>query len=549
MFEDTNPRDLKELLAQIHSADSVLPEFQRDFVWDPSATRELIISIAKGFPAGSILRIRNTNNLFAFRAFENAPPLNGKRPVYLVLDGQQRLTSLYQAFYGVGDHRYFINIKKLLNGEDVDECITSERHNRPYAKRYTGIDNQAADLIAPLSILARGDSGFYDWMRKVSRILGGDDASAVLGLQDELQLIADRWIKTIDGYRFPVVTLSDNTDAEAVCTIFETLNRTGVKLTAFDLLTARFWHQDINLRGLWDDAKQEHPILEQMEIDPYYLLQAMSLCARKPPGCKRSEVLSLESDAFRYWWPKVVGGYADTLTILQEDCGVLAPRWLPYAAIPIPMAAIQANASSISGPTIGANRKQLVRWYWCSVLNQTYDNPPNSQAAKDFGELQRWLDGGDDPESVANFNIDRVGDLHTITFRQRALYRGLMGLVLRNSPRDFHKGALITGEAIQSQKIDDHHIFPDAYLREQGKSGDYILNRTLIDSETNKKIGKNAPSVYIPEIESALQVPSTASDLFESHFCSLSHLNADDFEGFIAAREQKFREAIAEVTG
>jgi uncharacterized protein with ParB-like and HNH nuclease domain len=114
LFEDTNPRELKELLGQIHARVAALPDFQRDFVWDPSATQELVVSIVRNYPAGSLLRIRNTHDLFACREFQGGPPLNGHRPTFLVLDGQQRLTSLYQAFYGVGDHRYYLRVRDLM---------------------------------------------------------------------------------------------------------------------------------------------------------------------------------------------------------------------------------------------------------------------------------------------------------------------------------------------------------------------------------------------------------------------------------------------------
>src|SRR5690348_1127558 len=101
LFEDTTPKPLKQLLGEIDACEAALPDFQRDFVWEPSATQELIVSIASNFPAGSLLRIRNTHQLFAYREFEGAPKLNSYTPTYLVLDGQQRLMSLYQAFYGV----------------------------------------------------------------------------------------------------------------------------------------------------------------------------------------------------------------------------------------------------------------------------------------------------------------------------------------------------------------------------------------------------------------------------------------------------------------
>src|SRR6266487_1031979 len=127
IFEDTNPRALKDLLSEIHTRTSVLPDFQRDFVWEPGATQELIVSIANNYPAGSILRVRDAKRVFAAREFEGAPALNGKKHTFLVLDGQQRLTSLYQAFFGVGEHRYYLDLKKLVDGADFEEAVSHER--------------------------------------------------------------------------------------------------------------------------------------------------------------------------------------------------------------------------------------------------------------------------------------------------------------------------------------------------------------------------------------------------------------------------------------
>lgn len=135
LFEDTNPRALKDLLSEIHSKTMVLPDFQRDFVWEPGATQELIVSIANNYPAGSLLRVRDAKRVFAAREFEGAPRLDGQRHTFLVLDGQQRLTSLYQAFYGVGEHRYFLDLRMLLSGEDFEEAIFHLRANGKRAKR------------------------------------------------------------------------------------------------------------------------------------------------------------------------------------------------------------------------------------------------------------------------------------------------------------------------------------------------------------------------------------------------------------------------------
>lgn len=126
IFEDTNPRLLSELLGEIQDGKSVLPDFQRDFVWEPRATQELVVSIANNYPAGSILRVRDAQNAFAIREFEGAPTPN-QLHTFLVLDGQQRLTSLFQAFYGVGDHHYFIRLDQLMAGNDFEDSIFTLR--------------------------------------------------------------------------------------------------------------------------------------------------------------------------------------------------------------------------------------------------------------------------------------------------------------------------------------------------------------------------------------------------------------------------------------
>jgi len=552
LFEDTNPHKLKDLLIQIHNGDAALPDFQRDFVWEPSATRELVISIANNYPAGSLLRIRNTHDLFARREFQGAPTLNGGKPNFLVLDGQQRLTSLYQAFYGVGEHRFFVDLRILIDGADFDEAIFHLRATRSRAKRLEKFDIQAAELILPLGVLKSGSGGFGRWGREVARKL---DNEARIKLEDQLDMIEEKWISPIDEYLFPVVTLSDQTGADAVCTIFETLNRTGVKLSVFELLTARFWPKNVNLRQLWQQGQDQHPNVADFEIDPYYVLQAISLAARAAPSCKRSDVLNLETADIETWWDSAVTGLNQALTILREDCGVIVTRWLPYSTILIPLGALLAKRPMPAGPSAAVVRAKIVKWFWCSVFGQTYENAPNSQAAKDVGELITWIEGGAVPTSVSTFKFDpRI--LMDTTPRQRALYRGVIFLVLRGGARDFHSGQPISGDLIIEHYIDDHHIFPDNYLKTntpsiQARLRDCVLNRTLIDRTTNQRIRDRAPSDYLKEVRDALG-GETFRKLLSSHFIQCdpdSSIWSNDFGAFLAQRQQDLWSQIKDVTG
>jgi hypothetical protein len=553
LFEDTNPKALKELLGEINSRTMALPDFQRDFVWEPGATQELIVSIANNYPAGSILRVRDEKRVFAAREFEGAPVLDGKKHTFLVLDGQQRLTSLYQAFFGVGEHRYYLDLKRLLDGADFEEAISHERSTTKRVKALGDFAHQAKEMILPLSVLKGGAGGFLTWLLQATNPMPQDERTRML---DALTAINEQWIKTIDDYHFPVVTLSDKTEADALCTIFETLNRTGVKLSVFELLTARFWPQNINLRDLWQKALQAHPIIEDFEVDPYYVLQAISLACRKNPSCKRGDVLNLAASEITDWWAKVVQGLASGLDILRDDCKVALPKWLPYQTMLAPLAAVLAKVGVSKTAEAGAQREKVKRWFWCSVFGQAYESSPNSQSAKDVTEIGAWLGGGPPPESVRTLRFDPKA-LRDVTPRQRSIYRGTICLILGSGTgaRDFHTQSFITGKLMTEEGIDDHHVFPDDFLSKkkgiaQARTRDCVLNRTLIDRTTNQLISNRAPSDYLAEIRNTPGFPFDA--VLASHCLptgAKSPFWHDDYEAFLAWRQGRLWQEIQRVTG
>lgn len=544
---------LKFLLASVHAREMALPDFQRDFVWDPSATEELIESICQNYPAGSLLRIKNSNNsFFAPREVAGSPELNGHKPSYLILDGQQRMTSLYQAFYGVGTHRYFIEIQSLIEDCDLEDCVWHVRTKRA-ERRFHKLEQQVEKLIFPFSRLFGDDEGFEEWMDSILE-LRPEKGEHRKELKKKIREVKAKFIQPVIDYEFPMVTLAENTTPEAVCTIFETLNRTGVKLSVFDLLAARFWPEDVRLRDLWLKALEDHPIIEEFDMDPYYVLQAISLfTASTSPSCKRGDVLKMDVSQIRKGWKPVIEGLAEGLRMLRDDCGVVLPQWLPYVTLMIPLAAISASTANIKGPAAAASRDKLKRWFWCAVFGQAYENAPNSQAARDFIEVKRWISGGKAPQVVTNFSFEPES-LRQTTPRQRSIYRGVIALILRNEARDFHTGKRITVKLILDEKIDDHHVFPQKYLADKkpevkAVQRDCILNRTLIDRETNIRIGKKAPSKYLEEIKGALGTKFTG--LLASHLlpgAASSPLLKNDFEEFMSQREKLIWQQIQEVT-
>jgi hypothetical protein len=196
----------------------------------------------------------------------------------------------------------------------------------------------------------------------------------------------------------------------------------------------------------------------------------------------------------------------------------------------------------------------MKRWFWCSVFGQVYENAPNSQAVKDYTELSAWFGGGTEPDSVHDFSFE-PDVLRETTPRQRAVYRGCIALILRSEARDFHSGNRITASMVLEKKIDDHHVFPRGYLVDSGEDvattlRDCVLNRTLIDKETNIRIGKKAPGVYLAEIEEEIGA-ERLSQVLESHLLpggAGSSLREGRFSDFLDERQQRFAERIEEVT-
>ncbi len=554
----TDSLTLRQLLASMHDRERGLPDFQRDFVWDPDATQELICSVASTYPAGSLLEIRNSGNLLKPREFEGAPTFNGHQPPYLILDGQQRLTSLYQALYGAGEHRYFLKLAEMIKKDDdpTDDFETAIFHlkKEKAEKLYRSIAAQAEELVLPLAAIF-GEGGFFKWLDRVlqHKNLPREEEPE---LRERLREVYETWIKPIEDYPFPIVTLSEKTEIDAVCTIFETLNRRGVKLNVFELLSARFWSKGENLRQRWARACEKQPELgeESFEVDPYYILQAISLMAEdRAPSCKRRDVLELRPEAVTERWDAAVKALVEGLEILRDECGLLTRHLLPYETMLYPLAAAWARGQQGIGAHYGANRGKLIRWFWCSVFNQVYENAPNAAAAKDVGELKRWFGGGEAPESVAVFEFE-ASQLRDTTTRQRALFRGVLAVVLRHGARDFHRGERISPKLLEEEKIDVHHIFPRKFLGDRfpARVVNSVLNQTLINARTNRSIGGRAPSQYLDLIEKDLRDgPLTLTEVLRSHLITQEAeeaLRRDDFEAFLVAREVAIAGEIERLT-
>jgi hypothetical protein len=221
--------------------------------------------------------------------------------------------------------------------------------------------------------------------------------------------------------------------------------------------------------------------------------------------------------------------------------------------LPALIATIAYVGMNQSGTLSGVQRDKLERWFWCSVFGETYEQATDTQNLQDFDQLIDWLTGGEEPSTVSDFKLEPEA-LYKATVKNRSIYKGVLCLILRNQARDFHSGEKISTELMKNEKIEDHHIFPKGYLRTKEKTTpnpDSILNKTLIDSASNRRIRSKPPSVYMKELQGE-HLGGRFADILDSHFIPSdpsSPLWSDDYEAFIAARSEHLFSEILKATG
>ncbi|MEV5402630.1 DUF262 domain-containing protein [Streptomyces albidoflavus] len=559
---ETVPRQLSNLVTRIRGREIALPDFQRDFVWDATKTEELIRSIISKFPVGTLLFWKQgAEPLFASREFEGAPKLGDKSPAELVLDGQQRLTALYQALTGTGDERFYLKVDEFVSVEK-DEVL--EFHDVNFDKAIVSVpvattkaqEKKNGNLIGISHFPIAQVVTFDDWLDEyVDELSSHDDKISIKGIKSLYRRMRDKYIVPLRSYGLPVLTLPETTPIEAVCTIFETLNRTGKPLGPFELLTARYYPQKVNLREYWDEARDNYKALVDFNIDPYNVLQAV--CLRSHNSAQRSDVLKkLTADNIKEHWTPVVKGIAGVLDMLQSDCGVVSPKWLPYGMLLIPMAATWPEIQDLKPLDRAKAFERLQRFFWCSVFTTNYDQGANSQVGADYSLLKEWAVTGEGsaPEAVDDLPLN-ASTIRSASTRRKALYAGLMCLLVKSRAEDFHTGQALTVHRVNETgvQIDSHHIFPKAWLKkaEKKESPELLLNRSLIDAETNRIIRDRAPSEYLKDMAKTYGEDKLRSVL-ASHAISSgpeAGISRDDYGAFLDERLATVLELLERATG
>lgn len=547
-----------DLMGDARKGELVLPEFQRSFIWDRQAIEELLVSVLNNYFIGTLLLlgVSPTNSPFKARKIEGIEDGN-LYPKRMILDGQQRMTSMHYALFGPDlslkntsyPYRFFLDLDKALEGNWDEAVFSQPTYWQSTADLFQNWKLQYERMTISFAALKDWQTwqawrdGYRDFCdEREDRIFDSSWMRAV----DEL-------VRTFLTFQVALVELPQDTSLEMVVEIFERINRTGEPLSVFELLTARLWKDDINLRELWKATLENRPRIDQVASDkgeryPKFALQVIALL--RGQECKRKNLIMLGAEDFEQDWETANTYIAKALQRLQSTndggYGVIPVLALPYSTLVPPLAVI-LHAIDTQYPGSPDVYRKMHHWYWSSVFTERYGGSTDTLTQRDYIQLTEWMEDDDRiPEAIVTDPTEFQRDLHEVV-RMGAVYKGILCLVAIEGARDFY-----SGDTIALHDLDDHHIFPRSYLRDHGYEADErntILNRTLITRETNRKfIGSKAPSDYVAEMES-LHGVGGAMRILQTHFIdeqAYSAMKADDYQAFLDAREAVITAKVAE---
>ena len=417
----SNPVPLRELLDDIEEGFIALPDFQRDFDWTEKDVSELLVTVLSGWPAGSLLFVAGRPEYLPPRSFDSGPSLQAELS-HMVLDGQQRLTALYHAIRNHGAKVYWLDISNLtdVNVDDLEERVLN-LDREEWEQKYGAAPSQYSSGMLPLHVLSTA-ADFFDWRDEVLDSLPESDVS---GVRDSLNHLYRSFLSNVSTYEFPVVEISSKVEPEGVARIFERVNKTGMTLGPFDLMVARTFKSDWNLRNLWSDAASEHALLDRfLKDDGLPVLRAIALRSRQ--NVRRGAVLGLPASEVHENWEGGVEATDRALRYLVSKCGVLDSDWLPYQACLVLLTGLAFDYQ------LDEHDALLQRWFWSVTLGATYDVASNTRIVADYAALVSAIRGGADfaPAAISGNNILRA------TRRKRAIWRAFHCALAKNDAHD-----------------------------------------------------------------------------------------------------------------
>lgn len=510
------PEKYNDLITDIRRGYIKIPKFQRDFVWGIEDTAKLLDSIIKGYPIGTFILWKTRERLRSIKNIGGAdlPPTPEGDSVQYVLDGQQRLASLFVVLEGfkVQKESKFIDYKEIyvdLDGDTDNEepIITPER---PVDTKW----------ITVYDLLSKDVSYFVDNYRDYI---------------NKIQNYRERFTT----YDFSTIVLPDY-PIDAAVEIFTRINTTGTELTLFEIMSAKTYDETKNfdLQEKYRELQEDLQSVRYDTIPSSTILQCLSLNLVKE--CTRRAILKLNKDEVINIWDRTVESVKEAIDYFRTFYRIPASRLLPYNSLLVPLSYFFFTNKH---KPKSDQEKFLQEYFWRSSLSYRFSSAVETKLGQDAKRMEQII-GGTRPEYDFNVLLDKE-EVKNWSFSTGDSYcKAILCLFSYFNPKSFNNnGNIILDNSWlkQSNSRNYHHFFPRAYLRKNNiANGNSIVNITLVDDYLNKwEIGAKSPSEYMQKFK---RINSNLDETMKTHLIDdLSEFGAweNNYEKFLEKRSEK----------
>lgn len=474
----SNPLTIRKLIERVCSGDIRIPAFQRDYVWEHDQVAFLIDSIYKGFPIGTIFLWKTENRL----SFEkklgqfDLPEPTKDYPVNYVLDGQQRITSIFTVFQ---------NELEETDSNWVDIYFDMDANESLQESCFSALEEGEVDSSRHFPIKNLFDPVLY---RKST----GDLSDSQVTIIDDLQTRFKEYILSNEVF--------ESDDRNAVSLVFERINRAGTELNKFDLLSAWSWSEEFNLKERFKRFDEELAEFGYSKLSEDKDLQ-LKVCSAIISGeTTPAAIFNLSGDEVRNRFDEIESGIKGAIDFLRKELLVYSFEMLPYPGLLVPLTTFFATQKADGHKYTDLQREKLVQWFWISVFSKRYSSDVNNRQRKDIIELLKVRADGNYELQISpkvlrvNFIIDK--------FTKSTHTKALILLLARNNPVSLISGTVVNLDKVLKSvnKNEFHHIFPRKNLEGLGYSDDKInvlSNFCFLSKGDNIKILAKAPKDYI----------------------------------------------------
>ena len=508
-------RPFSTLMYQIETGSIKIPQFQRSFVWDRHKSAKLLDSLLKGFPIGTFIFWRTREELRSIRNLGSIqlPPTPKGDFIHYVLDGQQRLTSLFAAAKGL----------KVQRAERIDD----------FSEMYVDLDADNDGDLVLTDVSEKAPQSFIS----VRNLLNAE-FTTLAKFPEKYHGIMQKYKSILEGYNFSVILVPE-APIDVATEIFTRINVMGQPLSVFEVMVAKTYDADRN----FDLAEATSDLLEELSevgfgtIPDIVVLQTISAIMAKE--CSKKAILRLDKEHFIDTWPKAIEAVRATVDYFRSLFGIPVSQLLPFKALLVPFAYFFFHHPDRPS---GEVQKYLVDLFWRISLGGHYSQSLESRLAQDIRRVDTILKGQlpkyDYPVDTRKEFILENGWFST----GRSFIKAVLCVLAARGPRSFldNSQVYISNNWLkQANSRNYHHFFPKAYLKRQGVDdywANHVGNITLVDEFLNKReIRDKKPSVYMRKFD---RENRDLARTMHTHLIGLdrSGIWEDDYERFLNRR-------------